>query len=162
MNLRYRGIIGPCTCKFGSCRKYNSRCKRCGCACDGVPPTLDLSRHRGAQQKRLKSMKVISVWNKKNQYNLRKKQPIVYSDSTKLLDKAIAASCVDDEHSEDTATFNYDTVDEEFTIEQQSNSTYSNRLNEKSIHHLRLKQSLETTINDKNKRNKQSKKNKDT
>ena len=154
MNLRYRGIIGPCTCKVGSCRKYNSRCKRCGCACDGVPPTLALSRHRGAQQKRLKSMKAISVWNKKNQYNLRKKQPIVYSDSTKLLDKAIAISCVDDEHSENTVTFNYDTVDEESTIEQQSDSTYSNRLNEKSIHHLRLKRSLETTINDKNKHNK--------
>ena len=36
-----------CKCKVGSCLLCGSRCKRCGCACDGIEPAVALARMTG-------------------------------------------------------------------------------------------------------------------
>ena len=38
-----------CMCRVGRCGLCESMCRRCGCACDGVDPTVAQSRKRGRQ-----------------------------------------------------------------------------------------------------------------
>lgn len=47
-----------CSCKVGACRApgCESKCRRCGCACDGVDPAVAKSRKRGSQAGKRKAV----------------------------------------------------------------------------------------------------------
>ena len=42
--------MSNCSCKFGGCHRCESRCKRCGCECDGPSIASNMNRKQGGQK----------------------------------------------------------------------------------------------------------------
>ena len=78
--LRSGRLVGKCSCKRGSCPKCFSPCRRCGCDCDGISPTIALKRNRGRHRQRNNNDDVNGV---RGRVTKRKQQGEISATSSK-------------------------------------------------------------------------------